>query len=70
MAAGADFDRGLPRFFRPFGSNGRSGSLELELSVALFDEAFDTGVDITAKVEALNLSVFSHDNNCHGAELE
>ena len=57
MAAGADFDQGLPRFFWPFGGKG----LERELRFAVCNEAFDTGVywhdDMTAKVE-VNLSIF------------
>ena len=61
MAAGAEFDRGLPRFFWPFGGKGLSGNLERELRFAVCNEAFDTGVDwhddMTAKVE-VNLSIF------------
>ena len=45
MAAGADFDRDLPRFFSPFGGKGLSGNLERELRFAVCNEAFDTGID-------------------------
>ena len=52
MAAGADFDRGLPRFFLPLGNKGASGSLERELRVPVFYGAIDTGgMDMTVKLE-------------------
>ena len=60
MAAGAELDRGLPRFLLRLGSIGTSGSLDLEqeVRVPVFDGAVarvvDTGgVDMTAKDQFL-----------------
>ena len=62
MAAGADLDRGLPRFFLCLGSYGLSGVLDRELMVAVFGEAFDTiAVDVLS-ARRIQTSVSSNNN--------